>query len=257
MADPLFIPAIISGAFQAIIFNPIDRALYLKVHNNEKNLFLRRNFKNPFQGFGNVALYRTISSGSYFYFQNLAINSLNNERKRTKFDYIFTGFFAGTMNGILLNPMQIVKFQMWSNNSNFIKTIVGMYKNNGLSIFYRGVKSTIMRDIAFGVSYEILRNNSYIENKNITNIFAGCLSAIISSPFNYVRSISYGTPISCSTLSTHQLFVFLYKNTMKQPHGFKFQYLNSRLNIGAGSLRVGFGMAFGQYMFANVQKYFL
>jgi Mitochondrial carrier protein len=54
-----------SGAIQAGVFNPYDRALYLSVQH--KRAFLcPANFANPYQGFSQSIVLRMVSSGLYF-----------------------------------------------------------------------------------------------------------------------------------------------------------------------------------------------
>ena len=56
------------GVLQSVLFNPWDRALYLSV--KEKRPFLlRENFRNPYQGWLQSAVHRTVSGGLYFVLQ--------------------------------------------------------------------------------------------------------------------------------------------------------------------------------------------
>jgi len=59
-----------SGAAQAIIFNPVDRALYVRVKFRRSRFLDARNFERPFQGFMNAAVYRTLVGASYMFWQD-------------------------------------------------------------------------------------------------------------------------------------------------------------------------------------------
>ena len=124
-------PALCSGAIQAILFNPFDRALYIRVQQKRRKFLDRRNFQAPFQGFANAAVYRTISSASYIFWQDSCryfINEINDgfgAEGPSRFTHesnpllysAVTGVAAGAANGLALNNMQAVKFQMWSQSS--------------------------------------------------------------------------------------------------------------------------------------------
>jgi hypothetical protein len=54
------VAGIVCGLFQAGLFNPWDRALYLSVR-DRRHFLHPANFKNPFQGFWQAIVHRTIS----------------------------------------------------------------------------------------------------------------------------------------------------------------------------------------------------
>lgn len=54
------ISGLICGLFQAGLFNPWDRALYLSVR-DRRHFLHPTNFKNPFHGFWQAIVHRTIS----------------------------------------------------------------------------------------------------------------------------------------------------------------------------------------------------
>jgi hypothetical protein len=250
--------SIASGTIQAILFNPIDRALYLRVH-HRTSIFNKEIWKNPFQGFTNVVLYRTISGASYFYLQDKTKQSIEKYKINICHPYIYNfivGFTAGSINGMILNQFQIIKYQMWSkNHGNFISVAKQMYSNAGIQMFFRGIKITIMRDCVFGFIYEILRlshvTKHYDQNVQfLYNMNAAIFASIASSPFNYCRSCIYGTSYLSSSIGINNLLRFLYleiksKKSIKK----KITHLNFRLNIGLGTMRVGFGMGCGQFIF--------
>ncbi|KAG5479033.1 hypothetical protein LSCM1_02876 [Leishmania martiniquensis] len=420
-------PALLSGASQAILFNPIDRALYVRVKFRRRRFLDKRNFERPFQGFMNAVVYRTLVGASYMFWQDsmrIAIERFAPPVCRVatspQLNSMLIGLAAGSMNGFALNTLQVVKFRMWNTNERgvtFLRTALHMYGEGGVLIFFRGCLTTMVRDSVFGVVYETARCASAWKrffNKQvgvvyavlskpsptwppppsagasacvpgagrqcrgevaapavastsghptatetllvqhdavlvdstqkcgmcafISNLLAAVLASILSSPFNYVRSIVYGTPAGAIPLgyipllkSFYTQFYYTYRHgrsytdrhavpelsetehpsstcasssstvaaaERRWKHGDSavignegadgvqqatrrshsaarrlgarvrawaqlhhhhpkaaWTWANSRLNIGWGSLRVGFGMAMGQSLFYLAQDY--
>jgi hypothetical protein len=148
---------------------------------------------------------------------------------------------------------------LWSEqSSNFFRVALDMYRGGGPLIFFRGVKVSVARDVTFGIVYETLRCADTTKKYGTTvafsaNVAAACVASIVSSPLNYARNMVYGSPVRGCPLRVHHLLQFLAKEVMNQPEGQRLRYLNSRLNIGFGSLRVGLGMALGQLVFGRMQ----
>ena len=184
-------PALCSGALQAVLFNPYDRALYLRVHLKRQRFLDARNFKAPFEGFGNAVAYRTIVGASYIFWQDschhwfrIAEHRYHGIRGHKDATPQFTpshfpvlyptmvGIVAGAVNGLALNNLQAIKFRMWSDNSvavagaparGFFATAANMYQTAGIGSFFRGVRITVLRDVTFGLVYESLRHSAVIE----------------------------------------------------------------------------------------------
>lgn len=272
-------PALLSGASQAIIFNPIDRALYVRVRFRRARFLDRRNFQRPFQGFMNAAVYRTLVGASYMFWQDsvrLAIGRFGprfvQAERAPHINSVLIGLTAGSINGFTLNMLQVVKFRMWNSNEKgvtFARTAGNMLREGGPLIFMRGCMTTVVRDSIFGMVYETARRSSawvdffhhYVgravalqrrlrgrpaeaatealrEETHVSvansraqcevctftaNLLAAMLASILSSPFNYVRSIVYGTPASAVPLGYVPLlrsFAFQVRYILK--HGRSF-----------------------------------
>ncbi|AYU78721.1 hypothetical protein, conserved [Leishmania donovani] len=422
-------PALLSGASQAILFNPIDRALYVRVKFRRQRFLDKRNFERPFQGFMNAVVYRTLVGASYIFWQDSMRISIERFGPAAcqwdtspQLNSMLIGLAAGSINGFSLNALQAVKFRMWNTNERgvtFLRTALHMYGEGGCLIFFRGCFTTMVRDSVFGVVYETSRRASawkrFFDEKVgalyalfrtpssalsspqllvgasaratnasrrsradvgastlekpafddlkanetvsvghdavlagptlecgasafISNLIAAVLASILSSPFNYVRSIVYGTPAGAIPLgyipllkSFYTQFYYTYRHgkSYTDRHGVPelgetehpcsasasssstasaaerrwrhggssftgaevadcvqgtarasnspasrlaarlrtwaelhhhhpkaaWTWANSRLNIGWGSLRVGFGMAMGQSLFYLAQDY--
>eukprot|EP00796_Vickermania_ingenoplastis_P010236 gene10236-7175_t len=309
---------IVGGAVQATIFNPFDRALYVRVKHRRRRFLDWRNFDRPFQGFLNASFYRTTVSGAYFLWQDSMrmfiesyFPSIFHESNSPHLNSALVGLLAGSLNGFALNPLQVVKFRMWNGSAptmNFWSTSMELFREGGYQIFFRGCLTTIVRDCVFGVTYESVRrlqcgdwllpSNSAERHRNahrlgsrcdtqsfVSNMCAALAASIISTPFNFVRTVVYGaapgaTPMSALALHRALLMQVRYmyrygdsyvhvaamnrekKSTFlraaassrRHPHG-AWSWFNSRLNVGWGSLRIGLGMAMSQNLFYLFQNY--
>ena len=255
------VPALMSGAVQATIFNPVDRALYLRVY-HRRPFFHPENWRQPFQGFGNAAVYRTIASGTYLFWQDetrarLLAFSPELENSPTQLQ-LLVGTLAGSANGFSLNQLQIVKYHTWSTpEGRFLPTCKKMLEEGGWRIFFRGASISVGRDFAFGVAYETLRVPHWSRDRGewvqfAANTSAAIVACTLSAPINYCRNIIYGAPPSGCPLRAAQLIAFLaheVKAAGTKPE--QWRHLNDRLNIGWGSVRVGVGMAVGQLVFGR------
>lgn len=265
-----FASAALSGSAQAVLFNPIDRALFLRVHNRRPSLFCWENFKHPFQGFGNAALYRTVSSGTYLYYQDIfrrrwiQFRPALEQESPTKLN-LLVGLSAGCANAALLNPLQLIKYHMWSAddpNAKFFGVARKLMEHGGASILVRGIGVSICRDVCFGVTYECARLPQVTRDRHesvrfAVNTAAASLASAMSAPFNYCRNMIYGAPIVSCPLRMRLLIEFLLRETWNDTGGFRsrMNHLNARLNVGWGSLRVGIGMAVGQLVFARCKDF--
>nr|CCD11913.1 unnamed protein product [Trypanosoma congolense IL3000] len=145
--------------------------------------------------------------------------------------------------------------------------------------------------------HSTVRNNGTGLSSNVvfvSNLFAAMLASVLSSPFNYVRSVAYGVPLGSGPVSYLRLLqslyiqtLFVYRNGKIYGHAnataknvgepvtasrgqlwcylegraarrgrhpmAAIRWMNSRLNIGWGSVRVGLGMAISQSVFASIQ----
>lgn len=315
------LPALLSGAVQAALFNPYDRALYVRVKYRRRKFLDWRNFDRPFQGFLNASFYRTTVSGGYFLWQDTVrivierfFPSQFHGGASPQFNAALIGLLAGALNGFLLNPLQIVKFRMWNSGSsaaamNFWQTARQLFREGGCHIFFRGCLTTVIRDCVFGVTYESVRRMNYgdmffssptdkeAEEQHsgrydkaslFSNMSAALCASILSSPFNFVRSVVYSTAPGATPVNA----IFLYRalaNQLKFVYRYGDSYVhrasiapgdrikhlarscgaqrrcypketwgwfNSRLNIGWGSLRIGLGMGMSQNLFYFFQKSF-
>ena len=256
--------ALMSGGVQAIIFNPVDRALYLRVF-HKRSLFHADNWVNPFQGFGNAALHRILCSGTYLAWQD-TFSNVEMERyfSSSTQERLFVGTFAGACNGLCLNTLQLLKYRMWTDGEDSVRACLKkLHSQGGNSIFFRGIGISVVRDMIFGITYEGLRGkrshkpkNQQQSSKDSLVLFgkdwcAASVACVMSSPLNYCRNIYYGAaPRSCP-IPPYYLIRYMVIDAHRSAPTLigKWNKVNSKLNVGWGSLRVGAGMAIGQFTF--------
>jgi hypothetical protein len=249
----------------------MDRALYLSVIHHRPFL-CHANFVRPFHGALNAIAYRVTSGSLYLLLQDvgtlaiLAALPVSNDVQQ----HALVGMFAGTCNGVLLNHLQAIKYQMWTTNHRTTGlTVRSMYHQGGLRSFTNGIGVNVCRDVCFGLTYETTRyllgthfrgdTHKHTPGKDVlTNALAAGLGTIISSPLNYARNLKYGTAPGrevptvlhlLEELRTHVLHHKTYKA--------RFTILQRRLVLGWGTARVALGMALGQYIFDNIQRQML
>jgi hypothetical protein len=259
----VLVPGLLSGAVQAVVFNPFDRALFLRVLHRRRFL-CARNWSTPFQGFGNAALYRTLCGASYLIWQDVMHDVLESscpgmQAERPVLAQLLVGFWAGTLNGLILNKLQIVKYQLWTDSATSVggwrNIIREMLRHGGVRVFFRGVGVSILRDSFFGMIYETMRRSSFIgeldeDRQFFRNMGAAVVAGTATAPLNYCRNMIYGSPVTGSPLRMRHLIRQLAREVSWQPSvRRRAALLNARLNVGLGALRVGLGMAVGQHVF--------
>ena len=246
-----------AGIFQAGLFNPVDRALYLSVKNHVPFL-TASNFHNPYLGFSQSLLGRAISGGLYFplehYFSSLVPPDSG------PWANFLAGTAAGTTNAFILNPITAVKYKTWSRveNTTMLREAITMWKEGGIRPFANGLCPTLCRDVVFGGCYTFLRLELQYyglpsEYQWAGNMVAAALATVMSGPLNLARNVQYSTESAHERPTIRQVLRQLRFELEMQPTAFsKWRHLQSRLRIGWGTARVAVGMAFGQFVYEEM-----
>jgi hypothetical protein len=262
-AHPLkaFASGTASGLACCFLFNPWDKALYLSV--KTKTAFLHRsNWQAPFQGVTQALAHRTISGGLYF-----PLNDMLREpyakllKPKSDVDrlivHTLAGNTAGAIQGLLLNPLTAVKFQCWGDeSSNWWQTAKRMVRKGGVVPFLNGMAPTVARDsvfggvfagMKFGLNMLIVDNTSPGDQQPIVSFMVSLAAAscacVASSPLNYARNMQYATQPGTTPETTQHAVYRLFSTAMKREA--PLAYLQDRLRLGWGTLRVACGMAAG------------
>jgi len=248
-----------AGVIQAGLLNPFDRALYLSV--KEKRPFLHRgNFTRPYQGFLQSVGGRALSGGLFFplesMFQSVYDRSGSGGHGATNF---LVGSAAGSVNAIILNPLSALKYRMWGKEEKergMIQEAKHMWRRGGMSPFFHGFIPTILRDVVFGGTYTFIRFK--LKDSDCTggeraqwasNMGAAAFATVISGPFNLARNIQFATGSTEARPTIASVVLNLFSRASEMGVVDRLKYLQRRLRIGWGTLRVAAGMALGQKVY--------
>lgn len=243
-----------TGVIQAPLFNPCDRALYLSI--KEKRAFLdSHNWKNPYQGFSNSIISKSLSCGSYFWLINYFADITNNA--------FIAGVCTGSISAIISNPVSVVRYQMWGNESRPLYSMSKeMYLSGGIKPFFKGCGSGIQRDAIFGGVFlfgheyweKIFFDSKYRREKIfISDTCSAFFATALSSPFNFIMNHKYRTKPNELTPSALNIMSILKSDIIFHQKN-KIIYTTNRLMIGWGTMRVGVGMAFGYQVYDMIKN---
>jgi hypothetical protein len=268
-----------AGILQAGLFNPFDRALYLSVKNEVP--FLRwENFHNPYTGFFQSVGHRALSGGLYYpletffctllvddEYDNLSTTSQLSSTQHQQHSNItlhpalanfIAGSLAGTSMAIILNPIAAIKYKSWGRDVNrgMVIEAMEMFQKGGFRPFGNGLIPTLLRDLVFGGTYTFLRLELQYrlmlrpDQQWGANMGAAALATIVSGPFNLARNVQYATRSQhvADTVTT-VLINFVHETALKPTLVGRVQYIQGRLRIGWGTVRVAVGMSFGHYVY--------
>ena len=229
-----FYISIIVGTIQAVIFNPIDKAIYNSIINNN-TLLSRKNWIKPFSGTSNGIYTRIISGGMYFYLLDYT----------KKFNIYESSLIVSITTSTILNPFNVVKFQSYSNNISTYDSIISSYKKFGWKFGKIGIESLILRDFIFNCIYLKYKkdNNELLHNCSII-----CAASIISSPVHYVRNMKYYNNDSYYNICK-KLFQDINTNQKLKPY-----YIFKQFGIGYGTARTVMGVYSGQLMYSTMKE---
>lgn len=240
-----FQAALITGAFTSTLFNPFDHALFLSmIHNRE--FLLKENFLHPFKGYKQAIFHRIVSNSFYFLLQEEVKRHILKETSTRS--TMISGAIVGGINGATGHFLSAVKLAMWSlpgPNHTFRSTFQCMVQTHGLAFFKRALHITVLRDVKFGVIYELGRFHG--GNHFSTNIITAGLASIIVSPWNYVKVMKFSHDYSPHDprFQSKEILKNLFIDLFQHPR----QTLLQKLCLGFGTLRVALGMSLGQICF--------
>jgi hypothetical protein len=250
-----------TGFIQTILFNPIDRALYLHMCENNK-LFTRSNWQNPYQGVTNAIYSRVIAYGFYYaiidHYKNMVNSFFTNNNNITK--NTIAGIMVGITTSLMLNPFTVIKYYTWKDKNNVLNKVAkDLIKRQRYKILTHGLSMTITRDIVFSVGYLNIKDwyKKYDDNKLsyfLLNMAGVAIATIASSPFNYVRTKIFENGFDKKINMLKTLKDLHNESIINKPYT---KYMLKRLCIGYGTLRVAVGINSGQLMYDYFIKKFV
>lgn len=209
-----------AGFISAIIFNPIDKAIYLST---TKDLKITNSnvWKGLYKGSSLSILTRIITSGLYFSYIDYYSSILNSNLQ-------VATITAGSC--LITNPLQIIKFKSWYSDSSITDTYLNIKNKFGYKGFMIGGSSLFMRDLVFNYIYLSLKK----KDEHLNNIGGVCLALVAVAPLNLIKNKKYGN---------NESFRTIVKN-------FKF----SQLGISYSVIRMGLGFYTSQYLYDSIKK---
>ena len=229
-----FYISIIVGSIQAIIFNPLDKAIYNSIINNN-TLFSYKNWIKPFTGASNGIYTRIISGGIYFYLIDYTKNMNLYQSSLT----------VSIITSIILNPFNVIKYRSYAYNLTSYNSLILNYNKCGLKFSKIGIESYILRDFIFNYIYIKYKkdNNDLIHNCSII-----CTASIISSPLHYVRNMKYYNNDSYINI-IKCLFKDINNNIKIKP-----LFIFKQFGIGYGTVRTIMAVYSGQLMYSTMKE---
>ena len=209
------ISGLATGLMTAILFNPIDKAIYVSTTKNI-SIYNKEVWSKCFKGTLNTTLTRLITSGLYFTFL---------DKLSIVYSPFQTAFLTSFACNLLTNPIQLVKFHSWYNNITLKESYNSIYRNYGIRGFGIGFVPILLRDMFFNYSYlSFKKKDDHLHNLSIIT-----LSLICVSPLNLIKNKKYGANESLKDI---------FKN-------FKFH----QLGISKSVLRTSASFYFSQFLY--------
>jgi hypothetical protein len=177
------------------------------------------------------------------------------------------GLTAGSLNGAILSPLSVTKYHGWGSGPDvpFTTAAKRIYQARGFAGFYVGLHATVGRDSVFGIVYEVVRTAAKAHfgvmdldsgGSSASNFMFDAVAAmtatLASSPFNYARNRVLATHTGERVPTIRECWRALYQESLLQEY--RIAFLERRLQIGWGTLRVAFTMGLGQNLFWRVKQ---
>jgi hypothetical protein len=210
-----------TGIISAIIFNPIDKAIYVSTTKNI-SFFKKEVWFQFYKGTINTIFTRLITSGLYFTF----LDSLSE-----KYSPLQTAMITSIFCNSLTNPIQLTKFHSWYNNISLNDSFKFIYRTYGIRGLGIGFIPILLRDICFNYSYLSLKK----KDDHLHNISLISISLIAVSPLNLIKNKKYANNESLSSII---------KN-------FKFR----QLGISYSVVRTSASFYFSQFLYDFTKKH--
>mmetsp|Transcript_43188 Transcript_43188/g.78555 ORF Transcript_43188/g.78555 Transcript_43188/m.78555 type:complete len:298 (+) Transcript_43188:85-978(+) len=255
-----FISGFLAGMSVTAALHPWDRALYLSVIRDTP--FLSRvNWQNPYGGLSQTLVGRSVSSGLYFPLEQMCSQAIGSN--------IIGGQTASVIIGLVLNPLNLVKYQCWGQEqyTSFKATALKLYGDAGPLVFLRGAMPTMIRDGIFGVCFgcrkSFQRDGEGNEPMNFAvAVLCAALGTTLSSPFNYIRNLAFAEPSWMELESMKSKRAYWDRVWMEMLNDVRAQdtigqavrCLQARFRLGWGTLRVAVGMGLTDQAFRTYCK---
>jgi hypothetical protein len=226
-----FIINIIIGFIQTILFNPIDKAIYNSITNNN-SILLHTNWNKPFSGLSNNIYMRIITGGTYFYLIDHTKNMGSIQASLT----------VSATTSIILNPFNVIKYRSYSKNTSLYKSLIINYKKYGFKFGIIGIETLFLRNLIFNTIYISYKND---DNNIIYNCGIIGIATIMSSPLYYCNNMKY-----CNgDHSYYEIIAKFYNGLKLSKH--KIIYTTKQFGIGYGTIRNCMSLYIGKLLYST------
>mmetsp|Transcript_55554 Transcript_55554/g.104235 ORF Transcript_55554/g.104235 Transcript_55554/m.104235 type:complete len:282 (+) Transcript_55554:116-961(+) len=248
---------LIAGLVNAAGFNWYDKGLYEAI--KHKRPFLSwKNFQNPWQGFHAAVAGRILSYGFWFpladSFGTFYTDKLDPDHFHPDLVRVIASQSTSAVLCVPLAPISSVKYRMWGSNHGYLAISKSMWRTGGVACFFHGVAPTLCRDGTWAATFSLTRHRALawsresslnpterqvVEFSLVTA--AGGAATILSSPFNYARNAVYSCHPPATPPTTWAALRILAREVAS--HQTPIHFLQQRLGVGWGTLRVAVGMS--------------
>ena len=225
--------SLITGVIQSVIFNPIDKAIYTSIINNN-NILSYNNWKKPFSGLFNGVYVKIITGGLYYYLIDYT-NHLN---------IYYSSIVISLITAIIVNPFNVIRFNSYIQNISTYNSFNIIYMNYNIKFCIIGIEALIIRDFIFNVIYLSYKNNN---NYLLYNSFIICIACIISSPFQYIKNIKY-----YNNYNYYNICLNFYSNFINNNN--KINFIIKEFGIGYGILRTISSVYLGNIIYSSLKQ---
>ena len=215
------ISGISTGMMSAILFNPIDKAIYVSTTKNI-SIFNKNAWHNMYKGSSYTIITRLITSGLYFTYIDYYSKKTNSN---------FEIALVTTLCCSITNPLQLVKFNSWYNNISTKSSASMILKTYGYKGFAIGISALLVRDFMFNYIYLSFKE----KDNHLNNILTICGGLVVVSPINVIKNKKYASNESIKSII---------KN---------FHY--SQLGLSYSLMRISTSFYLSQYLYDNVKFY--
>lgn len=173
-----FIPGFISGSIKIIIGYPFETIKIRKQLNKDYSI---KNINSLYKGCSIPLLISSTKRG-------IQLSIYDNYKDKNTY---FAGAIGGIISSISLNPINIIRTNLQSQNYNNIRSQLN------INTLYRGNIANIVRDTIFSSYY--LGTYGFLKNKfpdkpqyhSLSGMISGSSLWILFTPLDYIRTLSY------------------------------------------------------------------
>lgn len=246
-----------TGMVSSVVFHPFDKVLYQMNRANETtkvSILTTRLWTSPFQGVSQTTYGRLIGYGLnlplYDFYKSLFL-------PYTSHASICSAIVTSLNTAALTHWVSIIKIWQFNNNISgpALQHAQRMKAQYGVSIFFRGMPYTCLRDSLFaGIFFPL--SEKYNPNKDFDkDMVIATLASAIGAPVNYARNEIFFNltqkPRSLRSLLQKLGNELSEKKTLSSKVN---HLLFTRFCLGFGTARVGIGMAFARTTYEYIQE---